>query len=285
MIIDKLTEQKDFTNGEVLVAEFVLANLDSLSSFTASKLAKDSFTGTSTVVRLCQKVGAEGFQDFRQKVCLEASEYKRINKLIERIPIDENSTYDDIVDAIPKIYEYCIKKTRDAFNEFSLLKIVSKLRNANIVEIYGAGITSTIAQSAAFRLSSIGIPAYALNGVNEHNVIAHRKQKNKVAIVLSFTGLNSNMIQLARLLKNNGYYVVTMGGVESTEFKEIGDEFVLIYDKGLFIGMEVVTSITSANYIFDILFSMLLSLNYQKAVDDSLDVWRLRHEEEYNYIK
>src|SRR5579875_2812219 len=51
--------------AEQRVADFVLAHPDELIYLTVTELAERTNTSESTVVRLCQKVGYKGYQEFK----------------------------------------------------------------------------------------------------------------------------------------------------------------------------------------------------------------------------
>ena len=75
------------------------------------------------------------------------------------------------------------------------------------------------ARAAAFKLMTIGIESSAYNGLNEHNIVAGRKKKKKVAVILSFTGCNPGMVSAAKFLRDQGVYVVGMGGGAGEELR------------------------------------------------------------------
>ncbi|MBV9438793.1 MAG: MurR/RpiR family transcriptional regulator, partial [Candidatus Eremiobacteraeota bacterium] len=51
--------------AEQRVADFVLAHPDELIYLTVTELAERTHTSESTVVRLCQKIGYKGYQEFK----------------------------------------------------------------------------------------------------------------------------------------------------------------------------------------------------------------------------
>ena len=55
------------------------------------------------------------------------------------------------------------------------------------------------------------------------------------------------------------------------------NEFIPIYTAKQIMSMEVITSITSANYILDVIFVSLMVDNYQENVDAAVEIYKMRH--------
>src|ERR1035441_6898182 len=51
--------------AEQRVADFILKHPDELIYLTVTELAEKTITSESTVVRLCQKIGYKGYQEFK----------------------------------------------------------------------------------------------------------------------------------------------------------------------------------------------------------------------------
>ncbi len=279
MILEQLREANYFTSSEKMIADYVLEHAEDLEHFTAADLARESFTSKATVIRLCKKVGAKGYQDINRKVVMEAIEMKRVDALLEMEPFDENRTYEDIVQKLPAIYDSAVVNTKLTLDRNVIRRVVNRIRQADKVEFYGMGITYTTARAAAFKLMTIGIESSAYNGLNEHNIVVSKKKKKRVAIILSFTGCNQGMISAAKFLRKEGIYVIGMGGGNGNEFRKYCNEFIPIYTAKQIMSLEVITSITSANYILDLIFISLIVDNYEENVEAAVTIYKMRCDE------
>ena len=68
MLLVQLKEEQNFTNHEKEVARYIRNHMDEILHMSASELAKASFTSKATVVRLSQKLGLSGYQEFKLKL-------------------------------------------------------------------------------------------------------------------------------------------------------------------------------------------------------------------------
>jgi DNA-binding MurR/RpiR family transcriptional regulator len=274
MIIDKLERMENFTSQEKEIAKFILNNPQLIKELTTEELAKATFTSQATVVRLCKKLETKGYHDFKLKFSTEYLEAARVRELLKDEPITNESTYNDIIDIIPKMYESAITNTKLMLNSNVMTRVANRLKKAKKIDFYGHGISYNLARQAAFKFLSIGIDCMAHDGINEHYIAASKDKDHShmVAVLISFTGKNSSIIGIAKYLKSYGIYVVGISGYRTSEMIESCDEIIQIDTKKLILSMEVITSVISTQYILDIFFSILLASNYEKNIRASLEI-------------
>ena len=193
MLLEKLQEHKNFTAHEKDVAEYILSHLDQISELSVGELAKASYTSKATVVRLSQKLGLNGFQDLKITLTAEINQKKRIDQLLANEPVTAESTYDDIVKTLPALYDKAVTNTRLSLDKNSMKRISQVLQKAECIDIYGTGISYILAQSAAFKISTLGLECSAYESINSH-YLAARKHKKNIAFLISLTGSNHTVM-------------------------------------------------------------------------------------------
>lgn len=112
MLLFQLKEERDFTSHEKDVARYILSHMDQIPDMSASQLAKASLTSKATVVRLGQKLGLSGYQEFKLKLVAEINQDRRISQLLAEEPITKDSTYGDIIQILPSLYDKAVTNTR-----------------------------------------------------------------------------------------------------------------------------------------------------------------------------
>lgn len=274
MIIDKLERMEDFTSQEKEVAKFILENPSLIKDLSTEELAKATYTSQATVVRLCKKLETKGYNDFKLKLSTEYLEAVRIREALKDEPITEKSTYDDVIDIIPKMYDSAITNTKLMLNSNVINRVINRLREARKIDLYGYGISYSIATQASFKFLTIGIDSMAHDGLNEHYIAASKDHSHMVAILISFTGKNPSIIRIGKYLKSHGIYVVGITGYRSSEMVESCNEVIQVDNKKIILSMEVITSAIATQYVLDVFFSMLLASNYEKNIKASLEIVR-----------
>lgn len=272
MLIEKLEQGESFTNHEKDVAKYILENPDKVPGMSSMELAQASFTSKATVVRLCQKLGLAGFQEFRLKLVEEMNQKNRLSQMLAGEPIHDKSTFTDIINTLPVLYDKAITNTRLSLDKNSMNRINNMLQRAECIDFYGAGISYILAQSAAFKFSTLGMECSAYESINGH-YLAARKNKKTIAFLISFTGANRTMIRAARYLrKATNNYVVGIMGPHNEVIRKVCHEIIEIPNRDSLVSLDVITSFSATTYVIDILFSLLLSECYNEHAKSSLEM-------------
>ena len=190
MLVDKLQEQSDLTPQEQVVASFILENMKMIPSFSAQGLAGKSFTSKATVVRLCQKLGFSGFQEFKLQLLAEWHEKQRLDALLSKEPISSHTNFEDLLDILPQIYDKALTNTRFTLRKQQLPKLINFIEKSDQIIFLGTGISYISAQAAAFKFSNLGLQATAMESLNKH-FLALNEGKKTVFFLISFTGKTS----------------------------------------------------------------------------------------------
>ncbi|TLQ08418.1 MurR/RpiR family transcriptional regulator [Marinilactibacillus psychrotolerans] len=272
MLIEQLRNEEHFTNHEKDVAHFILDNIDEVSNMTSEQLAKSAYTSKATVVRLCQKLGLHGYQEFRLKLVAEINQNNLINRLLANEPITNASSYMDIMQTLPLLYDKAITNTRLSLDKNCMNRINNSLKNLDCINIYGTGISYMLAQSAAFKFSTLGIDCSAYERINAHALSA-KKEKKTISFLISFTGANRTVTRIAEYLKQStNNYIVGIVGPHHKDIQQWCDELIEIPNRDSLLSLDIITSFTATNYILDIFFSIILANNYDAHVKSSIEM-------------
>ena len=272
MIIRKLESKENFTNSEMIIADFILKNLNEIQSLSAENLARKSFTSKASVIRLCKKLNVDGYRNLQRQVDRELNEMYKIQGLLSEEPVSAKTSYEEIISIIPTLYERVIGDTRLNLDPVVMKKIIGKLKKTRKIEIYGVG--HTIAKLTSFKFMTLGIESEAHDGINEHYVVATRKGKEDMAIIISLSGNNPYMIKIAKYLKERGVYIIGIGNGISEDISKACSEYIEIHAPNYILSFEMLSAFTGINYVLDILYTSLLVENYYKNVETSMEVDR-----------
>jgi len=157
-------------------------------------------------------------------------------------------------------------------DERELKSIANKLKLVEKIDVYGLGISYSLAQQSTFKFQSIGIESNSFDGINEHYISNLKNTDKKIAILISITGQNPTIIEIAKYLKARGIYTIAISSSINTELGQVCDQIFKFSDDKLILSMEVLPIIISVQYVIDILFSILLTHKYDQNIETSLNV-------------
>ena len=277
MLLERLREDKRFTSHERDVVSYILEHLNEVPSMSTGELARAAYTSKATVVRLCQKLGFSGYQEFKLKLVEEVSQRQRIDRILANEPITGESSYTDIINTLPGLYDKAVTNTRLSLDKNVMTRINNVLQRAECIDIYGTGISYALAQAAAFKFATLGVESSAHESINGH-YLAARKNKKTVAFLISFTGANRTVVRMARYLREaTGNYVVGIAGPHSDTLRQWCHETVEIPNRDSLLSLDVITSFAAANYVFDIFFALYLARRYEEHTQSSLEMLNHMH--------
>lgn len=272
MLIERLKEQVNFTSHEKEIARYILEHMDIVPGMSSKNLANASFTSKATVVRLCQKLGLVGYQEFKLKLVEEINQKNRLSQMLEGEPITDRSSYTDIIHALPILYDKAVTNTRLALDKNTMNRINGVLQRAECIDIYGTGISYILAQSAVFKFATLGMECSAYESINGH-YLAARRNKKTIAFLISFTGANRTVIQMAKYLREaTNNYVVGLMGPHNQMIRRWCHEIVEIPNRDSLLSLDVITSFSAVTYVLDIFFSLLLTKRYEEHAKSSLEM-------------
>ena len=67
-VFTKLTDGIGFTDAEKKIADYLLTNQAAIESLTISRLTQATYTSNASIMRLCKKLGVQGFRELRHQM-------------------------------------------------------------------------------------------------------------------------------------------------------------------------------------------------------------------------
>lgn len=260
MLIDKLNSLTNLTYQEKNLLQFINDNPEALLNMNIKELAKHSYTSTATIIRFCQKAEVNGFTSLKNIYSNEYLEMVKQKNLLEKEPFSDNSSIDDILIKLPLIYSRNIDYYKSIISKNTLIRIKNLIKFSKRIEIYGTGINYYLAQIMVKKLESIGIDSFAYDSLNRDrlNYLEARKKKT-VCILLSYTGKNPTIIEIAKLLKNKNFKTLSISSNLSNDLCELTDENIKLNDIHSETELKTTLYVNTILFIFDIIYCALIS--------------------------
>ena len=104
MILEKLSQQDNFTETEKTIANYLLDTNNSIVGMTSSKLGEVTYTSQAAVVRLYKKLGIDKFRTFYALILEEAAERKHLLEIDYKEPIKNNMNAEEVISTMTSYY-------------------------------------------------------------------------------------------------------------------------------------------------------------------------------------
>ena len=166
MIIEHLLDDNNLTNTEKSIAQFLLNKDQKINNLTSSELGKQSYTSQAAVTRLYKKLGFNNFREFLSTLILERNDYLKYNDLPTEHPEQYFTSLEDTEKVIASLYEKAMIQTNRLLDKNVVNRVCNRILSASFIDIYGIGLSDTIAKEMCFKLQSLGLPCSYQNGIN-----------------------------------------------------------------------------------------------------------------------
>ena len=151
-IIAKLSDQKDFSLSEVKIANYILENKEVVLHYTVRDLAKATYTGTATVMRMIKKVYDGSFSDFKVDLAYEFQNNYQENNF----QIKKQETAFSIIEKIANVEKDAIDKTKYLMDYQQIERVTKMINKANRICIITDGINEQTGNEFKYMMARIG---------------------------------------------------------------------------------------------------------------------------------
>jgi RpiR family carbohydrate utilization transcriptional regulator len=186
--------------AEQRVADFILKHPDELIYLTVTELAERTNTSESTVVRLTQKIGYKGYQEF--KIVLARDLVEPTTEIYAAIePGDDLGT---VKNKVFQANAQALRDTLEVLDDAELQRAVDALSAARRVEIYGVGGSAPLALDAYHKFLKLGLRGIALSDGDLMAMSSALVGPEDVALGISHTGASRDVTDALARAKANG---------------------------------------------------------------------------------
>ena len=271
-LLKTLSEKEKFSAVEQSVIKYILDNPKDIVNMSIRELANKTFTSSAAIFRLCQKCGLKGYTEFKIKFISEVNrtsdfENDELEKPIRDLhrPINGKDDVKSVVRRMAFLQIEAIEETKNEINYKQLERVADMMNAAGQIVFFGFDLNYYISQSTVYHLVQTGKPAVVYETVNNQVAKAVMFKKEDVAILISRTGENKNLIRISQVLKRKGAKIILLSASRDTSLDKLCDEFIYIANVIDYLSMGGVIFSVGCRYILDVLFGILFSKNYKSV--------------------
>lgn len=270
LLIDKLRLQQDLTNTEKRIADYILKNLATIPAINVADLAKDTYTSHSSVIRLAQKMGYDGFRDFRIAVSeIAHSDLYRSEPVDANFPFLPQDSTKDIAKKLADLTINTVQRTYAQLDAEVLDHSVDLLANAERIFLFAQGDSQIRARSFQNKLVKINKFLIIAEEYADETWNAVNLTSKDCAIFITYRG---NIPQYERIMKHflneNVPSILLTGNRQSNLIALATETIVFTQEEKDFVKVSTFSSQTAFEYILDTLFSLLYAKEYQQNLAD-----------------
>lgn len=262
MIIDYLKEMKTLTSTEIAIKDYVLEHPRAVLELTIRDLAKACNVSVASVNRLSTKLGFRGFTDFKLNYIKEFKDAERMMAFEKPIPFNKDSTYQDVTEYIPYIYERTINYMRMSLDADVMMRCISQMKDAHIM-VFGTGLNKALADIFVYKAQELSIECSAHDSLHYQFVEALQYRGRKLfAILITHSGVNRAIVTAAKRLHKNRVPSLLISCENTEKLNEYCPNRIHMARTGSTLELSNTQYMIATQYILDTIVSLLLIDNY-----------------------
>lgn len=208
MDLSKLIENKNLTETEINVLNYIIDNINEVNKLGVRGVAKENFTSTSTIMRLAKKLGYSGFLEMQYNLAS-----------IKRNGISDNLNESDFVNSL-NMDSLLKENSTQAINSFVDLLFQD---DNKFIFIYANGFSGIIAEYINKKLLVMGKRCIFSNGTDSIGVFENNLDYISSIIVVSKSGETPMVLNKAITAKDYGIKVVSFTNERENSISKLAD--------------------------------------------------------------
>lgn len=218
-IIRLLSIYDTLKKAERSVADLLLNNPSVFAEDNISEVAGAAGCSDPTVVRLLQKLGYEGFADFKKALMRPSNEHASWYH-------DGVTTSDNFESTMEKILHSAIQGLTDTFkyiDQKQLKDAIRTLLNAERIIIFGVGDSAVTGRFMQYNLAKLGLNAFFSEDTDFTSYLAFLMNENDVFFAISHSGMSETTVKMAERAKTCGGKVICLTNYPKSPLAKISE--------------------------------------------------------------
>lgn len=272
MLIEQKLEQIKLSKVQRDVMNYIIHNKYNIGDMTVKEVAKATYTSTTTVIRLAQKLGYHGYEEFK-KDYLDEVHYldSHFNHIDVNYPFQGNEPIQRISGKITQLTIEAMQDTLSLIEHDTLQKAIQYMRESSTIHIAAISYNLLLAQIFRLDMMRIGKNINICDLAGEEMFLLGVVHKGDTVIFISYSGQIEKLCILAKILKQKEVNIIVISSLGDNELKRYADVCLnLSTREKLYSKIKGYTNEYSVKLWLDILYSCYFALEYDKNMKTRL---------------
>lgn len=245
------------------LADFIIANAASVVHMSVTEVAEQAGSSEGSVISLCQRMGAKGFQQLKISLARELVQpIQFIHEDLERS--------DPVPTVVEKIFSsgmQALQDTLKVLDPAAVARAVDIILQARRIEIYGIGSAASIAEDAHYRMLRIGLDCKAVVDSHIQAISASLTGPDVAVLTISHSGSTHETLAATRLAKEAGAATICVTNFGKSPIQAYADVLLQTMARETQFRTEAMTSRIAQLAIVDALIACLALARHDKSVE------------------
>lgn len=202
------TQYNTFSKAQKRFSDLLLTDMNFVLEHSITEVAEASGVAEATISRFCKQLGFKGYYDFRLSIVRD--EKKEPSEKMSSGVITQEDSVAVIAEKILSHDLAALKETCEMIKSDDICAAAQRMAEAERITFYGAGSSFATALEGYNKFARI-TPKARINSESHAQLIsASLMTERDVAIIVSHSGSSKEMIEIAKLARRQGAFVVSI---------------------------------------------------------------------------
>ena len=271
-IMTQLEFELEFSESEKEIAKYILNHGEAVLSMSVKELAKHTYTSPATIVRLCKKIGLEGYNDFKIKYSAELQyDLQHTDRIDVNFPFQKDDSHPLICHKLASLSQEVIADTVKLIDFNQLHQMVDLIYHYPTIDIYGSGNSLLAAMSFQHKMMRISrdVNLRVLHG--EQIFMSYNTNPDRIGMIISYSGETNEVIQIAQTLKEKKTPLIVLTSIGDNRLSHYADYILNIGSREkIFTKIAPFASQISMEYLLNVIFSCLFQKDYEQNIQNKV---------------
>lgn len=248
------------------VAARILEKPELVSELCIHDLARETFSSSSTIVRLCGHIGFSGYRDFRRAVTAELA-VKAQTKIDEQRAIANSDSLEEIIEKVTYRNIVALEDTKALMDPEVIGRCAEMIRKARVIYLFGIGASFCTAKDAYLKFLRLNKMCVINEDWHSQLLSARNAVPEDLGIAISYSGKTVEVIECMKALRENHTPIIAITRLANTPVAQLADEKLYTAARETLFRSGAMSSRISQLNIIDILYTYWGNLEYDHTLD------------------
>lgn len=257
MLLEEKIDSTDFSANEQIVVDFIKQKQEDINKYSTTKIAKETYTSPSVLVRIAKKLGFNGWVELKNAYVEELTYlHKHFKNIDANIPFSSDDSLLNIANKLGQLKTESILDTLSLIDSKALSQAIQLLDRSNNTGIFGLSNIIFQAEEFAYKMRHIGSKVQTFPIQNTMFQEAAMMDSNDCAIFISYSGESDPLFTVIDILKKKHVPIIAITSIGDSRLSKLADITMHITTRERsYTKVAGFSSLESISLILDILYS------------------------------
>lgn len=263
----KLCEYKKSKSDKIL-EEYIEENAMECIYKSISEIANEVNIGDATITRFVKKIGFTGFQEFKLTLAKKMSKVRSQNIISSNLEKDEK--IEETAKKMLEVNKLVLDRTLENLNLENIIEIREMILRANKIVFFGIGNSALAAMDANYKFMRIGLNTNVANDSHTMLMMAALLKRNDVIFLVSHTGETKEILEIAKLAKENRAQVISITSNNKNTLMDLSDVNVSYLSVERKFETGSIMSKIGQSFLIELIYGEVIKETYEEALENKI---------------